>query len=126
MENQILVNEICPTTSQDWIKNGALLIDVREKEEVAQIAFDVKNILNIPLSEFEERFTEIPKDTNVIIACKSGGRSLRATGFLMHHRYTNVVNLQHGINKWIQKGFPIIGKIDEQKDSDCCGSTSCC
>jgi len=25
MENQTLVKEICPTTTQDWVKRGALL-----------------------------------------------------------------------------------------------------
>lgn len=31
METQTLVNEICPTTAQQWVKNGAILVDVREK-----------------------------------------------------------------------------------------------
>jgi rhodanese-related sulfurtransferase len=80
MESQKLVKEICPTTTQEWVKNGALLVDVREKHEVEELSFDVPNIINIPLSEFEERFTEIPKDQYVVMVCKSGGRSLRAAG----------------------------------------------
>jgi len=34
MENQTLVKEICTTTTQQWVVNGALLVDVREKDEV--------------------------------------------------------------------------------------------
>jgi rhodanese-related sulfurtransferase len=49
MENQTLVKEICSTTTQEWVKNGALLVDVREKEEVEELAYDVPNIINIPL-----------------------------------------------------------------------------
>ena len=33
MENQTLVTEICPTTTQKWIAEGATLVDVREKKK---------------------------------------------------------------------------------------------
>ena len=137
MENQTLVKEICPTTTQLWVKKGALLVDVREANEVNQLAFDVPHLLHIPLSEFEERFTEIPKDTNVVMVCKSGGRSLRAAGFLVNHGYDKVVNMQYGIIRWAQKGFPTKGAIaivlGTPQDTGCCGSStpkdasqSCC
>jgi rhodanese-related sulfurtransferase len=85
MDSQTLVKEICPTTTQEWVKKGALLVDVREKDEVEQLVYDVPTILNIPLSEFEERFHEIPKDKDVVMVCKSGSRSFRAAGFLVNH-----------------------------------------
>lgn len=57
MENkQNFVKEISPTTTQEWVKNGALLVDVREIDEVNELAYDVPNIINIPLSDFEENF----------------------------------------------------------------------
>ena len=106
MESQTLVKEICPTTTQEWVAKGALLVDVRETNEVAELSYDVPNI---PLTQFEERFTEIPKDKEVVIVCKSGGRSLRAAGFLVNHGYDKVVNMQHGMIRWAQKGFPTKG-----------------
>ncbi len=149
MERQSLVKEICPTTTQGWVKNGALLVDVREKDEVETLSFDVPNIINIPLSEFEERFNEIPKDREVVMVCKSGARSLRAAGFLVNHGYTNVVNMQHGMIRWATKGFPTKGdtavvlgniaingdccapqvKTEDQKNKSvdrCGGSGDCC
>lgn len=78
---QTMVNEICPTTTQNWVKNGAVLVDVREGDEVEQLAFDVPVIVNIPLSEFENRYKELPKDKDLVIVCHSGVRSLRAAGF---------------------------------------------
>lgn len=125
MENQTLVKEICPTKTQPWIKNGALLVDVREREEVAQLAYNVPNIINIPLSEFEERFIEIPKDREVVVVCKSGVRSLRATGFLVNHGYDLVVNMKHGIIRWVQKGFPTIGDTSLILDNINASSCSC-
>lgn len=124
MENQTLVKEICPTTTQEWVKNGALLVDVREKDEVEQSAFDVPAIVNIPLSEFEDRFNEIPKNKDVVMVCKSGSRSLRAAGFLVNHGYGKVVNMQYGITRWVQKGFPTKGDAAIVADNG--ASSSCC
>lgn len=127
MENQTLVKEICPTTTQQWVKNGALLVDVREKDEVTELAYDVPNIINIPLSEFEERFNEIPKHKDVVMVCKGGGRSLRAAGLLVNHGYAKVVNMQHGIARWVQKGFPTKGNTSIVTGSDsCCSTSGCC
>jgi rhodanese-related sulfurtransferase len=126
MDNQSLVKEICPTATQEWVKQGAWLVDVRETDEVEELAFDVPNILHIPLSEFEERFPEIPKDEDVVIVCRSGGRSLRATGFLVNHGYTRVVNMQYGMLRWFEKGFPVMGEAGgsgsgSESSSRCCG-----
>lgn len=128
MKRQTLVKEICPTTTQEWVKRGALLVDVREKEEVEQLAYDVPNIINIPLSEFEDRFNETPKDKEVVLVCKGGGRSLRAAGFLVNHGYTNVVNMEHGMIRWAAKGFPTIGDtssvLGNTQNAECCDTTS--
>jgi rhodanese-related sulfurtransferase len=127
METQTLVKEICPTTTQDWVKRGVWLVDVREKDEVAALAYVVPNIINIPLSDFENRFTEIPQDKEVVIVCRSGSRSLRAAGFLVNHGYTKVVNMQHGIIRWVQKGFPSLGDTSAITGSGSCApNTNCC
>ncbi len=127
MNNQTLIKEICPTSTQMLVKNGALLVDVRENDEVEQLAYDVPNIINIPLSEFEERFNEIPKDKVIVMVCKSGGRSLRAAGFLVNHGYTKVVNMKHGIARWVLKGFATKGDTTSVSDNgSCCSTSGCC
>lgn len=124
MSTQNLVKEICPTTTQEWVKNGALLVDVREENEVNELAYDVPNIINIPLSQFESRFSEIPKDQDVVMVCRSGGRSLRAAGFLINHGYDRVVNMEHGMIRWAQKGFPTKGDTSAVLGNTTSGS--CC
>lgn len=127
MGTQTLVKEICPTTTQIWVKNGALLVDVREKDEVEKLAYDVPGIINIPLSEFEERFNEIPIDKKIVLVCKSGSRSLMAAGFLVNHGYTKVVNMKHGIARWVQKGFATKGDTSGVSGNDsCCSTSGCC
>lgn len=123
MESQTLVKEICPTTTQAYVKDGALLVDVRELDEVLILDFDVPQMLHIPLSEFDVRFTEIPKDRVVVTVCSSGTRSLRAAGFLVNHGYSQVVNMQMGLTRWVQKGFPTKGDISSFTQTT---SSSCC
>lgn len=134
--DQTLVNEICPTTTQAWVKKGALLVDVREKDEAEQLAFDVPAIVNIPLSEFEIRYTELPFDRDLVLVCRSGNKSLRAAGFLINHGYdpVKVVNMKHGMIRWVQKGFKTKGDTsvvaDKNSGSGCCStstsSSKCC
>jgi rhodanese-related sulfurtransferase len=124
--------EICPTTTMRKVTEGALLVDVRENEEVNELRFNTPNLLQIPLSEFEDRYAEVPKDMEVVMVCKSGGRSLKATYFLMNHGWTNVYNMQHGLIRWVQKDFPTKGNtssiLENKNAGSCCdsSSSSCC
>lgn len=124
--------EVCPTTTRRLIAEGALLVDVRERSEVAQVAFDVPDIVVMPLSEFEQRFAELPRDRELVMVCQSGPRSLKATYFLMYQGYTRVANMEGGIFKWANKGFPIKGAqaATPAAVGGCCSTTatdsSCC
>jgi rhodanese-related sulfurtransferase len=128
--------EVCPTTTRRLIGEGALLVDVRERAEVAQVAFDVPDLVVMPLSEIEQRFAELPRDRELVMVCQSGPRSLKATYFLMYQGYTRVANMEGGINKWASKGFPIKGARAASSATTavttggCCGTvaaaTSCC
>lgn len=113
--------EICPTTTLNRVKDGALLVDVREMNEVEKLAFDVPEILNIPFSEFEEKFNEIPKNREIIMVCEVGSRSLKTTYFLMNHGWKNVSNMQYGLVRWVEKGFPYIGNpVVSGNGGGCC------
>jgi len=120
--------EICPTTSQRLLKEGALLVDVREPEEVAQVGFAGCDVMTIPLSQFEDRWQDVPRDRDVILACAVGARSLKATYFLMYQGYTQVANMQDGMTRWAAKGFPVIGSaeaaVSSAAASSCCGGTA--
>jgi len=116
--------EVSPETALKMIGEGALLVDVREREEVAEASFDLPGVMLIPFSEFDERFREIPSDREVIIACNLGERSLMATRFLMHNGYRNAVNMQYGIVRWAETGFPMKGELKCNCGGCCCGSPS--
>ena len=130
--------EVCPTTSQRLLKEGALLVDVREPDEVAQVGFAGCDVMTIPLSQFEDRWQEVPRDRDVILACAVGVRSLKATYFLMYQGYYRVMNMKPGMARWVARGFPITGSAEAVTSpaaaSSCCGgsaepvpaASSCC
>lgn len=105
------IKEVDAATAYEKIKNGAILMDVREWEEIEQVAFGVENILVIPISEFGARLDEIPRDQEVIIGCRSGSRSFQVTWVLTEQNFTNVINLKNGIINWAQNGLPV--KVSE-------------
>lgn len=78
------------------MNHSKLIIDVREPME-----FDsghVEGALNIPPSELlagSEVLENVPKDTEIIVYCRSGSRSNSAIQILKQMGFTNLVN---GIN----------------------------
>jgi len=75
------------------------VLDVREPHEIAICAID--GTVKIPLGDVAERYLEVPKDCEVVVHCKLGGRSAQAVEFLQSKGYTNVKNLAGGITRWI-------------------------
>ena len=121
-------NEICPGFTRKKLTNGALLLDVRRDSEVGTVRYDVENYLHIPLHELESRLAEVPQNKEIVLACLSGSRSLKATYFLMNHGYNTVFNLEGGILKWAKKGFPLIGDVSSllEGESCDCSQPECC
>ncbi len=101
------IREVSPTDALAMIQKGALLVDVREAHEIAGKSFDVPNVMQIPLREIEKRYKEIPVKRQVVVACRSGNRSLMALRFLTNHGYNKAVNMQSGISRWERDGLPI-------------------
>lgn len=106
------------------LSESALLIDVREPDEVVEQAYDVKEIKNIPLGELENHLTEIPKNKLVILACRAGGRSAKAFDLLKSRGFINIANMEGGMNAWEAAGLPIKA-ADVSSDSLSVSKTSC-
>ena len=102
--------EVEPVEALKMVKNGALMVDVREPSELAEVAYDVENIIHIPLGQLKSRMNEIPKDREVIMACRSGHRSSNAVRLLQKKGYTNIINLKGGILGWQANNLSVIKK----------------
>lgn len=83
----------------------AVMIDVRERDEWR--AGHVKGARHIPLGDLGARLGEIPRDREVLLFCRSGNRSGRATQFLRAQGYSQARNVEGGIIAWTGRGFPV-------------------
>lgn len=98
------MNEVSPRDAQDRLKQGALLIDVREPHEYDEV--HATGAVLMPLSSFPEQHASLPRDAELIMICRSGARSEQAGKFLLDVGYANVTNLTGGTLAWIQDGLP--------------------
>lgn len=74
------------------------LIDVREADEFAE--GHLPGAINLPLSDFLERYGELDKDKSYHIICRSGARSAQACAFLEEEGY-DVTNVAGGTIAWL-------------------------
>ena len=74
------------------------LIDVREADEFAE--GHLPGAINLPLSDFLERYGELDKDKSYHIICQSGARSAQACAFLAGEGY-DVINVAGGTSAWL-------------------------
>ena len=81
-----------------------LLVDVREVVEF--VDGRLPGSINMPLSEFQFRMSELPDDRPLIIVCARGNRSAMAGDFLVANGYDEVYNLVDGTLKWMMRGLP--------------------
>ena len=95
------MEDITVTELRERMDKGEKLniIDVREQYE-----FDEFNIGGklIPLSTLPEAMLEMGnlKDKEIIVHCKSGGRSATAKAYLLQNGFTKVRNLLGGMMAW--------------------------
>ncbi len=78
------------------------LIDVREQYEFDEFNLGGRLISLGALPSSLEQLENL-KNEEVIVHCKSGGRSGNAKQFLSQHGFTNVRNLLGGVMEWQRK-----------------------
>ena len=89
-------------------KNGAnvRLIDVREPHELKIAQIEGAELM--PLGQLAGRLSELDTAQDLVVFCKSGGRSARALELLVGAGFRKVKNLKGGINAWAREIDPSI------------------
>jgi adenylyltransferase/sulfurtransferase len=83
------------------------ILDVREPFEY-QIA-NIGGVL-IPQNDVAQRIGELDRDREIVVQCKSGGRSQRIAEYLKQSGFSKVSNLAGGILAWSDEVDPKIPK----------------
>src|ERR1700757_1650146 len=84
------------------------LIDVREPFEFEIARIDGAKL--IPLGEIAGRANELQREQPIVVHCHSGRRSAQAVRLLQQRGFTNVYNLEGGIDAWSDFIDPSVAK----------------
>ena len=101
------IPEITPAQAAEFQRHGAVLIDVREPDEISQgSAADAERIVR---GFLELRIEEVVSDldTTVLVMCAGGARSLFAAEDLRQLGYRDVRSVSGGFDRWKTEGLPV-------------------
>jgi rhodanese-related sulfurtransferase len=118
-------------------EGNVFILDVRTPDEFhaahieGAVLIPVASLKNKPDQPFLEpvlppedllvnRLNELPTDhdAKILVYCKTGSRSVKASEILVNAGYTNVHNMQGGIKAWID-AYPVVSSfVDELEYAD--------
>ena len=95
-----MVREVSPAEFVATLagRPGTLLVDVREAWEL-DIA-RLPDALHVLMAEVPARLGELDRARDVVVMCRSGGRSLSVARYLEAQGYRSVANLTNGVLAW--------------------------
>ncbi len=73
-----------------------VLLDVRERWEFELACIEGSKL--VPMSELERRFSELDPEAETVVICHHGLRSAYVTQVLARAGFSNVVNLEGGLD----------------------------
>lgn len=109
-ETKEQINEIFPSQLKEKIerKEDFVLLDVREKDEVAQGY--INNAITIPRGFLEIKIENAIPERNkpIVVYCAGGIRSAMSAKTLKEMGYSNVLSMTGGFTKWKDEGFDFV------------------
>lgn len=122
------VTEIFPWDLEERFEENPslLLLDIREPYEYD--AMHIKDSLNVPRGvletacewDYEETVAQLveARDKEVIVACRSGNRSIFVCEIMQKIGYTNVVSLKTGLRGWSDYEQALFDENENEVDED--------
>ena len=102
------IPELTPEQLKQRLETGEplTLLDVREPFE-----WDVANLAPqgarlVPLGELPDCMDQLDRDADIVLYCRTGGRSKGAARHLRAHGFARVWNLKGGITAWANQLDP--------------------
>jgi rhodanese-related sulfurtransferase len=88
---------------------GTKVVDVRDPDELTGDLGHIEGVTNVPLSTLPSAAGAWDREQEIVLVCRSGGRSARAARYLVDQGFTRVINLRGGMALWNEVGLPVVG-----------------
>jgi rhodanese-related sulfurtransferase len=102
------MTQITPLLLQQWLADSGrkppVLLDVREPWEYRTCRIEGSTL--VPMNTIPARAQELDPDTETIVICHHGARSLQVALFLERNGFSHLYNLQGGVNAWADQVEP--------------------
>ena len=93
-----------PAEVNDLARRGAVVLDVRETSEWDD--GHAPGARHVPIGSLGGQLDSLPRDRVLVVVCRSGHRSARATAVLRRSGF-DAVNLDGGMQAWAAAGLPV-------------------
>ena len=77
------------------------MLDVRELWEFERC--HIPDVQLVPMSSIPGRLGELDPGRETVVICHHGVRSFHVARFLEHNGFTNVINLNGGVDAWAKE-----------------------
>ncbi|MCO4768486.1 MAG: molybdopterin-synthase adenylyltransferase MoeB [Deltaproteobacteria bacterium] len=99
---RLSVKDIKAKLDAGW---APFVLDVRKPHEADIVKLDFADLL-VAHEDVAAHLAEIPKDRDILVHCKMGGRSAKASKVLADAGYGSVTNMEGGITGWANEIDP--------------------
>ena len=99
----------------EWVEEHGRevqIVDVREPDEFEGPLGHIEGARLLPLGQLAARAGELAKERPVVVVCRSGARSARATLLLREAGFDKVANLAGGMLRWNAQRLAVAGGSD--------------
>ncbi len=100
------IPEINAQQAYEKYQQGAFILDVRQPDEWNQ--GHIANATLIPLDQLPQRVSELPRDREIVVVCRSGNRSREGTLILLENGFKQVSSMAGGVIDWSARGYPLV------------------
>ena len=87
-------------------KAGLVILDVRTVAEYND--GHIEGAINIPVEELATRLSELDKNDEILVYCRTGNRSTTAVEIMKDAGFTKIYHMYEGISVWTQQGYPVV------------------
>lgn len=102
-----MLPESVPSVPAHEVPADAHVLDVREPDEWE--AGHIDGALHIPLAEVPARLGELVEQDDLLVVCRSGGRSGRAVAWLRQNG-VDAINVAGGMGAWATASRPMVSE----------------
>ena len=101
------IEQLSPREAYAAYIRGSIMVDVRDNMDADSKVADLKQLIQLPFSELDQRLGELPTNRQVVFVSRIGIKSAQAAKMLAEKGFDQVATVQGGLTAWEAEGLPI-------------------